>query len=90
MIAAQLSHRASECVPLMGSAAGGDLQPQLNFQSIVNAIDFQMDPQQIAQAPNRGEVATQRLDLIAGIAYQTQGLAYNDGRPGRSDCPWSS
>ena len=36
----------------MGNTPGGDLQPQLNFQAIVNAIDFEMDPQQIVDAPN--------------------------------------
>jgi len=36
---------------LVGNTPGGDNQPQWNFQAIVNAVDFQMNPQEVAEAP---------------------------------------
>ncbi|NKB70460.1 MAG: gamma-glutamyltransferase [Candidatus Latescibacteria bacterium] len=35
----------------LGNTPGGDMQPQLNTQSIVNAIDFGMAPQWAVEAP---------------------------------------
>ena len=35
----------------LGNTPGGDLQPQLNFQTIVNVIDFDMSPQEALEAP---------------------------------------
>ena len=34
-----------------GNTPGGDMQPQLNFQTIVNIIDFDMTPQEAVEAP---------------------------------------
>ena len=34
-----------------GNTPGGDMQPPLNFQSIVNIIDFNMSPQEAVEAP---------------------------------------
>ena len=36
---------------LVGNTPGGDCQPQWNLQAIVNAIDMEMNPQQVAEAP---------------------------------------
>ena len=36
---------------LVGNTPGGDFQPQWNFQTIADVIDFGMDPQEAADAP---------------------------------------